>query len=75
MVHHGPWWWSSGQRAPLLLRRSEFESRWLLILLLLYEKTKINEKEAGVGLFKKNYLICDKMRNRSFCFLVLFPIS
>ena len=23
----GPWWWSSGQRARLLLRRSEFESR------------------------------------------------
>ena len=24
----GPWWWSSGQRARLLLRWSEFESRW-----------------------------------------------
>ena len=23
----GPWWWSSGQRARLLLRRSEFDSR------------------------------------------------
>ena len=23
----GPWWWSSGQRAHLQLRRSEFESR------------------------------------------------
>ena len=25
----GPWWWSSGQRARLLLWWSEFESRWL----------------------------------------------
>ena len=26
----GPWWWSSGQRSCLLLRRSEFDSCWLL---------------------------------------------
>ena len=26
----GPWWWSNGQRSCLLLRRSEFQSRWLL---------------------------------------------
>ena len=24
---YGPWWWSSGRRACLLLRQSEFESR------------------------------------------------
>ena len=43
----GPWWWSSGQRSCFLLQRSEFKSLWLLYFL--YEKTKINEKEAGVG--------------------------
>ena len=26
----GPWWWSSGQRSRLLLRRPEFESCWQL---------------------------------------------
>ena len=41
-----PWWWSSGQRPRLILRRSEFESCWLLNL---YKETKINEKEAWVG--------------------------
>ena len=28
--HFRPWWWSSGQSARLLLRRSEFDSRWSL---------------------------------------------
>ena len=41
------WWWPSGQRSFILLQRSEFESPWLLNFL--YERTKINEKEAGVG--------------------------
>ena len=27
---NGPWWWSSGQHTCLLLRRSKFESCWLL---------------------------------------------
>ena len=27
-IWYRPWWWSSGQRASLLLCRSEFESRW-----------------------------------------------
>ena len=27
----GPWWWSSGQRARLLLQRSEFESDWSIL--------------------------------------------
>ena len=49
----GPWWWPSGQRSCLLLRRSEFESCWLLKLPL--AKDKKNEKEARVGQsFKKS---------------------
>ena len=50
----GLWWWYSGQRSLLLLRRSEFESRWLLIFsAIVYEKTKINKKEARKGPLKK----------------------
>ena len=38
----GPWWWYSGQRSRLLLRRSEFDSRWFLYysVIVLYEKDK-----------------------------------
>ena len=48
----GPWWWSSGQRPCLLLRRSKFESCKLLNL---YKKAKINDKEAGVSPPLKKY--------------------
>ena len=52
----GQWWWSSGQRARLLLRRSEFESRWSLQFLFckLFEKNENKQtKMAGDGPFKK----------------------
>ena len=53
----GPWWWSSGQCTWLLLRRSEFESRWRLqffLLNLCLKRTKINKKSPGLDhLFKK----------------------
>ena len=54
----GPWWWSSGQRARLLLRRSEFESRWDLqnfSVKFLLKRTKIKQKEAGVAHFLKRH--------------------
>ena len=50
----GPWWWSSGQRVRLLLWRSELESRWcqqFYSVKFVFEKTKINKKEAGVVQF------------------------
>ena len=50
----GPWWWFGGQSPRFLLSRSEFKSCWLLNL---YEKMKINEKEAGVGPFKKSEVL------------------
>ena len=52
----GPWWWSSGQRARPLLRRTEFESCWgLLFLLLSTEKNENKHKKVGIGpLFSKN---------------------
>ena len=43
----GPLCWSSGQHSCLLLRRSELESCWLFKFF--EQKTKKNEKEAGVG--------------------------
>ena len=52
----GLWWWSSGQRARLLLRRSEFDSRWSLQFFckIVVEKNENKQKEAGVGpIFKK----------------------
>ena len=51
----GQWWWSSGQRARLLLWRSEFESRWSLQFLFckLFEQNENKKKEAGDGPFKK----------------------
>ena len=49
-----PWWRSRGQPPRFLLRQSKIESCWLLNLC---EKTKINEKEAGIGpSFKKPYV-------------------
>ena len=51
----GPWWWYSGQRSGLLLQQSEFVSCLLLnfSVIVLYEKTKIKEEEAGHGPFLK----------------------
>ena len=49
-----PWWWSSGQSARLLLRQSEFESRWLLqfySVKFVFEEIENKQKEAGVGPF------------------------
>ena len=59
--HVGPWWWSSGQRARLLLRRSEFESRWSLQFFckIVIEKHENKQKEAGVGPFLKRDLMFD----------------
>ena len=56
----GPWWWSSGQRARLLLRQSEFESRWGLHFFckIVIEKHENKQKEAEVGPFffkKRNW--------------------
>ena len=55
----GPWWWSSGQRARLLLRWSEFESRWGLQFFckIVIEKNENKQKEAGVGPFLKKTLL------------------
>ena len=46
----GPWTWSSGQRAHLLLRRSEFESHWTHKFIFEMNENKL--KGTGVGLFK-----------------------
>ena len=46
----GQWWWSSGQRARLLLRRSEFEFTEILILYIVCKERKLT-KEAEVGQF------------------------
>ena len=55
-VHSGLWWWSSGQRARLLLRQSEFKSRWGLQFFckIVLEKNENKQKEAGVGPFFNN---------------------
>ena len=44
----GPWWVSSGQRARLLLRQSEFESRWSLQFFckIEFKKNENKQKEA-----------------------------
>ena len=49
-VNHG----CGGQRGHLLLRRSKFESRWLLQIFLCLKRAKINTKVVGFGPFKKN---------------------
>ena len=49
----GPWWWSSGQRARLLLRRSEFESLCSFVVKFVFEKYRYKQKETGVGLCRK----------------------
>ena len=52
----GPWLWlSTGQRTCLLLRQSEFESRWSLQFFsvnFVFEKYKNKQKEAGNGPFQ-----------------------
>ena len=54
-ILYGPWWWSSGQHALLLLQQSEFESRWGLqfFCIIVVEKNENKQKEAGVGPFLK----------------------
>ena len=51
----GPWWWSSGQRSCLLLRRSEFESRWLLNKFSVRkdENKKKRKRDRGWPILKK----------------------
>ena len=49
----GPWWWSSGQRACLLLRKSKFKFRWSLQFYSLnYLK---NLKNKALLIFKKKH--------------------
>ena len=72
--HHlwiGPWWWPSGQRAHLLLRRSEFESHWGLqyFCKIVIEKNENKQKEARVGpFFLKKKLIKDWFTNQKCLF-------
>ena len=47
-----PWWWSSGQRSCLLLRRSEFESCWLLRFSVRKDENK-RKKRLGLAPLKK----------------------
>ena len=49
----GQWWWSSGQRARLLLLRSEFEPRLSFSVKLYLKRTKLNKKRPGLALFYK----------------------
>ena len=52
----GARWWSSGQRARLLLWRSEFESRSSLQFIsikFVFDANENKQKEAGVGPYKK----------------------
>ena len=50
--YNGPWWWSSGQCARLLLWPSEFKS-WLNIqFYLCLKRTKINKKAWGLPVLK-----------------------
>ena len=54
-IFPGPWWWSSGQRARLLLRRFKFESRFSVKFVC--EKNENKQKEAGAApLFYKKIL-------------------
>ena len=51
----------SGQCARLLLRRSEFESRWSLQFFcnIVFEKNENKQKEAGVGPLLKKVKVSD----------------
>ena len=49
----GPWWWSSGQRSCLLLRRSEFESCWLLNKFSVRKDENKRKRGRGWPIFKK----------------------
>ena len=45
---HVPWWWwSSGQRACLQLRRSEFKSSWSLYSDRYMQRTNIGKRKRG----------------------------
>ena len=57
ITEQGPWWWSSGQHARLLLWPSEFESRWRLQFFpkhLCFKKNENKQKEARVVPLKTN---------------------
>ena len=58
----GQWWWSSSQRARLLLWRSKFKSRWSLQFFckVLFQKNENKQKEARVGpFFKHRNKVCN----------------
>ena len=54
----GPWWWSRGQCAHLVLQRSEFESRevYSIYSVKLLEKNENKQKESGMVHFKENLI-------------------
>ena len=62
----GPWWWSSGQRARLILRRSNFDSRKILQQFFQNYYLK-GQKEAGLVHFTQ--------KSTQFCQRMDFPIN
>ena len=50
---YGPWWWSSGQRFCLLLRRSEFKSWWRLHKFSVRKDENKWKRGTGWPIFKK----------------------
>ena len=66
---YGPWWWSSGRRACLLLRQSEFESCWSLQFFcnICVWKERKKQKEARVGPLKTKAVSTTGRYQNVFC--------
>ena len=63
LIHHRPcWWWSSGKRPCLILRRSVFDSCWLLK----FARNDENEwkRDQGWPIFKKVGFIRNSFSHR-----------
>ena len=56
LISNGPWWWSTGQCARLLIQRSEFKSRRnysFFSVKIVFKKNETKQKEAVSGPFEK----------------------
>ena len=63
-------WWSSGQRASLLLQWSEFDFQWRLQFFckIVVEKNDKNNKRPGLAHFKKRINVLSVSINNCFCY-------
>ena len=65
MFDIGPWWWSSGQHACLLLRRFEFESKWSIKFFCKFVVDKYENEQKETGFDDTDHKLSDLAQTSS----------